>query len=239
MLNSIGLANPGRERVPRRDAAAAARARRSAVGLRRRLLRRTSTPRRARQLDDVEAIELNLSCPNVDEAAETAAEIVAACRAATALPLYAKLSPATWDSARSRAPSRPRAPTGSRSSTRSAASRSTSGRSSRVSRPRSGGLSGPALKPIALAAVLRVPARDRAADRRHGRRHDRTRRARADRVRRDGTSRSARCSSPTRTRRRESARSSPQRRRALGVADARTTRTHQFAHEDGRRHKSR
>src|ERR671918_3096106 len=43
------------------------------------------------------AIELNLSCPNVDEAPESAAEIVAACRAATALPLYAKLSPAAWD----------------------------------------------------------------------------------------------------------------------------------------------
>ena len=42
-------------------------------------------------------IELNLSCPNVDEAPESAAEIVAACRAATTLPLYAKLSPATWE----------------------------------------------------------------------------------------------------------------------------------------------
>ena len=49
------------------------------------------------RLDDVDAIELNLSCPNVDEAPETAAEIVAACRAATDLPLYAKLSPAAWD----------------------------------------------------------------------------------------------------------------------------------------------
>ena len=61
-------------------------------------------------------IELNLSCPNVDEAPESAAEIVAACRAATALPLYAKLSPASWDVARaSPARSRRRAPTGSRS----------------------------------------------------------------------------------------------------------------------------
>jgi dihydroorotate dehydrogenase (NAD+) catalytic subunit len=41
--------------------------------------------------------ELNLSCPNVDEAPESAAEIVAACRVATSKPLYAKLSPATWD----------------------------------------------------------------------------------------------------------------------------------------------
>ena len=47
--------------------------------------------------DDVAAVELNLSCPNVDEAPETAAEIVAACRTATSLPLYAKLSPHAWD----------------------------------------------------------------------------------------------------------------------------------------------
>ena len=41
----------------------------------------------------VHALELNLSCPNVDPAAEGAAEIVAAARAATGAPLYAKLSP--------------------------------------------------------------------------------------------------------------------------------------------------
>jgi dihydroorotate dehydrogenase (NAD+) catalytic subunit len=45
----------------------------------------------------VAAIELNLSCPNVEEAPETAAELVAAARAATKKPLYAKLSPAQWD----------------------------------------------------------------------------------------------------------------------------------------------
>src|SRR5581483_2337768 len=48
-------------------------------------------------LEGVEAIELNLSCPNVDEAADSAAEIVAACRAETELPLYAKLSAAHPD----------------------------------------------------------------------------------------------------------------------------------------------
>ncbi|HEY7178464.1 MAG TPA: dihydroorotate dehydrogenase [Gaiella sp.] len=51
-------------------------------------------------LDDEEAvstIELNLSCPNVEEAPETSAELVAAARAATKKPLYAKLSPAQWD----------------------------------------------------------------------------------------------------------------------------------------------
>jgi dihydroorotate dehydrogenase (NAD+) catalytic subunit len=47
--------------------------------------------------DRVAAIELNLSCPNVEEAPETAAELVAAARGATSKTLYAKLSPAQWD----------------------------------------------------------------------------------------------------------------------------------------------
>jgi dihydroorotate dehydrogenase (NAD+) catalytic subunit len=51
--------------------------------------------------DDVETIELNLSCPNVEEAPESSAQIVGACRAVTGKPLYAKLSPATWDIAES------------------------------------------------------------------------------------------------------------------------------------------
>jgi dihydroorotate dehydrogenase (NAD+) catalytic subunit len=51
--------------------------------------------------DEVETIELNLSCPNVEEAPETAAELVNAARAATGKTLYAKLSPATWDIAES------------------------------------------------------------------------------------------------------------------------------------------
>lgn len=47
--------------------------------------------------DAVSTIELNLSCPNVEEAPETAAEITRVARSATSKPLYAKLSPATWD----------------------------------------------------------------------------------------------------------------------------------------------
>ena len=43
--------------------------------------------------ESVSALELNLSCPNVDPAAAGAAEIVAACRAVSGKPLYAKLSP--------------------------------------------------------------------------------------------------------------------------------------------------
>ena len=45
----------------------------------------------------IAAIELNLSCPNVEEAPETAGQLVAAARAATTTALYAKLSPAQWD----------------------------------------------------------------------------------------------------------------------------------------------
>ena len=51
--------------------------------------------------DDVDVVELNLSCPNVDEAPESAAEIVAACRGRTKARLYAKLSPANSDIAES------------------------------------------------------------------------------------------------------------------------------------------
>ncbi len=49
----------------------------------------------------IEALELNLSCPNVEEAPEGAGEIVAAARRATGKPLFAKLSPAAWDIAES------------------------------------------------------------------------------------------------------------------------------------------
>src|SRR3954449_10441185 len=92
MLNGIGLANPGRDifiaqTLPQlRELGVSVWV--SVGGFCVRDYVETCA-----QLDDV-TIELNLSCPNVDEAPESAAEIVAACRAATDLPLYAKLSPA-------------------------------------------------------------------------------------------------------------------------------------------------
>ena len=49
------------------------------------------------EIEPVETIELNLSCPNVDEAPESSAELVAAARRATAKPLFAKLSPSLPD----------------------------------------------------------------------------------------------------------------------------------------------
>jgi dihydroorotate dehydrogenase (NAD+) catalytic subunit len=151
MLNSIGLQNPGRDRflaevLPQ--------------------LRQLGVPiwvsvggfsaqeyaETCAALHDV-TIELNLSCPNVDEAPESAAEIVAACRDATPLPLFAKLSPAVPDIAEN---------------ARAVQAAGADGLSlvntirgleldERTLRPRLargvGGYSGPAVKPIALAAV--------------------------------------------------------------------------------------
>ncbi len=98
-------------------------------------------------------LELNLSCPNVDEAPESAAEIVAACRAATKLPLYAKLSPANWDIGElARAVEAAGADGLSLVNTIRG-----SALDERTLAPKLGtavgGYSGPALKPIALAAV--------------------------------------------------------------------------------------
>ncbi len=101
----------------------------------------------------IEALELNLSCPNVEEAPESAAEIVAAARAATGQTLYAKLSPATWDIA---------------ATARAVVAAGADGLSlvntirglaldPRTLKPRLGrgvgGYSGPALRPVALAGV--------------------------------------------------------------------------------------
>jgi dihydroorotate dehydrogenase (NAD+) catalytic subunit len=105
------------------------------------------------EIEAVETIELNLSCPNVEEAPETAAELVVAARRATAKPLYAKLSPATPDVAEN---------------ARAVADAGADGLSlvntirglaldGRTLEPRlslgAGGLSGPALFPIALHCV--------------------------------------------------------------------------------------
>lgn len=151
MLNAIGLANPGRERfladhLPR--------------------LRELGIPlwvsvggfcaedyaETCALLAGIEAIELNLSCPNVDEAADSAAEIVAAARRATELPLYAKLSAAHPDIAEvAQAVAAAGADGLSLINTLRAVA------FDRKLRPAlargSGGLSGPALKPVALHAV--------------------------------------------------------------------------------------
>ena len=102
--------------------------------------------------DDVAILELNLSCPNVDEAPETAADLVTAARAVTRKLLYAKLSPAQWDIAASaRAVVEAGADGLSLVNTIRGLALDTSLRP-KLARAL-GGYSGPALKPIALACV--------------------------------------------------------------------------------------
>jgi dihydroorotate dehydrogenase (NAD+) catalytic subunit len=152
MLNAIGLANPGREQflsdtLPR--------------------LRELALPlwisvggfcaadyaETCAALTDVEAIELNLSCPNVDEAADSAAEIVAACRAATPLPLFAKLSAAHPDITEvARAVADAGADGLSLINTLRGLALDPRTLTPALARGM-GGLSGPSLKPVALAAV--------------------------------------------------------------------------------------
>ena len=152
MLNAIGLANPGRDRFLAETLPQ---------------LRELGLPlwvsvggfcaadyaETCAALHDLAAIELNLSCPNVDEAADSAAEIVAACRAATTLPLYAKLSAAHPDVAEV---ARAVAAAGADGLSLINTLRGTA-LDPRTLRPvlarGSGGLSGPSLKPVALHAV--------------------------------------------------------------------------------------
>jgi dihydroorotate dehydrogenase (NAD+) catalytic subunit len=154
MLNSIGLQNPGRERflaenLPRLlelgvpvwvsvGGFSAAEYAESCAAL-------DATP--------VAALELNLSCPNVDEAADGAAAIVSACRAATTKPLYAKLSPAHWDLGEvARAAQAAGADGLSLINTMRGLALDPRTLKPRLARG-AGGYSGPALRPVALAAV--------------------------------------------------------------------------------------
>jgi dihydroorotate dehydrogenase (NAD+) catalytic subunit len=154
MLNSIGLANPGREAF-----LAETLPRLAELGLPIWVSiggfaaeEYADTCRELDGRDDVACIELNLSCPNVDEAPESAAQIVAACRQETGLPLYAKLSPAVPDvGALTRAVEDAGADGLSLVNTIRGLALDESLRP--VLGSATGGYSGPALKPIALAVV--------------------------------------------------------------------------------------
>lgn len=102
---------------------------------------------------DVDVIELNLSCPNVEEAPESSAQIVAGCRSRTSKPLYAKLSPASSDIAEAA-----KAVVAAGADGLSLVNTMRGMALDPVTlRPRLargiGGYSGPALKPVALACV--------------------------------------------------------------------------------------
>jgi dihydroorotate dehydrogenase (NAD+) catalytic subunit len=155
MLNSIGLANPGIERFQ--------------ADVLPRLLEvgpplwvsvggfaAADYAELCARLDDepIAAVELNVSCPNVASPEEEVEEIVAAARAATTKPLYAKLSPAV-----------PEIGSAAAAAARAGADGLTLVNTIRglgldertlepVLGPGVGGLSGPALRPIALAAVF-------------------------------------------------------------------------------------
>lgn len=156
LLNSIGLQNPGLEafladHLPRlRELGVPIWV--SAGGFSARDYQEVCE--RLDGCEAVAAIELNLSCPNVEEAPETAAELVAAARQATGKPLYAKLSPAAGDVAETA-----RAVAAAGADGLSLVNTIRGAALDPVTlRPRlalgTGGYSGPALRPIALACVL-------------------------------------------------------------------------------------
>ena len=151
MLNAIGLANPGRQRFLAEHLPQLAELGVPlwvSVGG----FCAADYAETCSRLAAIEAIELNLSCPNVDEAADSAAEIVAACRGVTQLPLYAKLSAAHPDVAEvARAVAAAGADGLSLINTLRATALDAHLRP--VLARGSGGLSGPALKPVALHAV--------------------------------------------------------------------------------------
>jgi len=155
MLNSIGLANPGIDRFLAESLPELARLGIpiwvSVGGF--------SAPdygalcERLDKRDEVAAIELNLSCPNVEAPDGGVTELVAVARSATAKPLYAKLSPALPDIAavalaveRAGADGLTLVNTIRGLSLDEKTLAPTLGSST-------GGLSGPALRPVALAAV--------------------------------------------------------------------------------------
>jgi dihydroorotate dehydrogenase (NAD+) catalytic subunit len=155
MLNSIGLANPGIDRFLTRSL---------------RQLAKLGVPvwvsvggfetddyaEICSRLDDhaeVAAIELNVSCPNVEAPADSAAQIVAAARLATRKPLWAKLSPSVPDIGEVARAAQAAGADGL-SLVNTVRGLKLDSRTLRpVLEPGQGGLSGPALKPIALAAV--------------------------------------------------------------------------------------
>jgi dihydroorotate dehydrogenase (NAD+) catalytic subunit len=156
MLNSIGLANPGIDRflaevLPR--------------------LRYLELPiwvsvggfgadeyaeicSRLDDYEEVSAIELNVSCPNVESPTESAAQIVASSRLATRKPLWAKLSAAVGDVVEV-ARAAQEAGADGLSLINTVRGLALDDRTLLPALgPAVGGLSGPALKPIALAAVF-------------------------------------------------------------------------------------
>jgi dihydroorotate dehydrogenase (NAD+) catalytic subunit len=155
MLNSIGLANPGIDRFVTRNLPQLAKLGVPvwvSVGG----FETDDYAEICLRLDDhaeVGSIELNVSCPNVETPIESVTQIVAASRLATRKPLWAKLSPAVPDIAEVARAAQAAGADGL-SLVNTIRGLKLDGATLRpVLGPGHGGLSGPALKPIALAAV--------------------------------------------------------------------------------------
>ena len=184
MLNSIGLANPGTRRVRRRDAAAAARARRSGVDFRRRFrgARVRRDVRRSRRRDDraeplVSQRRGGGGHRSGDRRGLPGSHEPSALRQAFTCKLGYFRGRARGAGRRRRRPLARQHH--ARHGTRRGDARATS--RDLVRGPvRSGAEAGCARRGV------RMLARDAHADRRHGRCHDGTRRARVDRRRRTG-----------------------------------------------------
>lgn len=155
MLNSIGLANPGIDRFLTRSLPQLAK-----LGLPVWVsvggFETDDYAEICSRLDDhaeVDAIELNVSCPNVEAPADNTTQIVAAARLATRKPLWAKLSPSV--------PAIDEVARAAQAAGADGLSLVNTVRGLKLDRRTlqpvlgtvQGGLSGPALKPIALAAV--------------------------------------------------------------------------------------
>ncbi len=165
LLNSIGLQNPGMDRflaeeLPRlRELPAAVIV--NIIG--RTVEEYRAVAARLEEAPGVDALEINISCPNIKEGGlsfgrspSTAAEVVAAVRAETGLPLIVKLTPNTAD-----VEGLARAVAAAGANALSAVN-TLVGMAIDADRRRPvlstvfGGLSGPAIKPVALACTWRA-----------------------------------------------------------------------------------
>jgi dihydroorotate dehydrogenase (NAD+) catalytic subunit len=155
MLNSIGLANPGIDMFLSRNLSGLAKLGVpiwvSVGGFTADEYAETCS-----RLDDeaeVSAIELNVSCPNVESAAQGTAQIVATARLATRKQLWAKLSPAVPDIGEIALAAQAAGADGLSLVNTIRGLKLDDRTLEPALGPGPGGLSGPALKPIALAAV--------------------------------------------------------------------------------------
>ena len=168
MMNSVGLANPGLAQVRTRELpwlASRLRAARflvNVVGFREEEYAEVIAG--LEQVAGIAAYELNLSCPNTSRGGvefgaepETVSRVVGRARAATARPLFIKLSPALPDIAGMAVAARDAGADGI------SVVNTMPGLLFRGDRPRlgqgNGGVSGPALLPIGVLATARVVER--------------------------------------------------------------------------------